>query len=230
MSARLPVRLGATLAAAVALASCPALAADGRLDTGAEIGPFVAEAAARFGLPSRWILAVLHAESGGDARARSSAGAIGLMQIMPATWADLSARHGLGADPFDPHDNILAGAAYLRELYDRYGLAGFLAAYNAGPGRYEAYLQSGRPLPAETRAYLASLLPRVGGSGVDLPALRPPDWRAAPLFATSVTRGPAAAEVALPRLFGRRSTGPSRERSAPADTVFASLIVQKAGS
>ena len=60
------------------------------------------------------------------------------MQIMPQTWAELRARYGLGTDPYDPHDNILAGAAYIRELHDRYGAPGFLAAYNAGPGRYEA--------------------------------------------------------------------------------------------
>ena len=46
---------------------------------------------------------------------------MGLMQIMPKTWAELRARYGLGADPFDPRDNILAGAAYIRELHDRYG-------------------------------------------------------------------------------------------------------------
>jgi integrase len=56
---------------------------------------------------------------------------------------------------YDPHDNILAAAAYLRELHDRYGAPGFLAAYNAGPVRYEEHLTTGRPLPAETRAYVA---------------------------------------------------------------------------
>jgi soluble lytic murein transglycosylase-like protein len=76
---------------------------------------------------------------------------MGLMQIMPETWATLRLRYGLGADPFDPHDNILAGAAYLRELHDRYGSPGFLAAYNAGPARYEDHLATGQPLPAETR-------------------------------------------------------------------------------
>ena len=53
---------------------------------------------------------------------------MGLMQIMPKTWTELRARYGLGADPYDPHDNILAGAAYIRELHDRYGSPGFLAA------------------------------------------------------------------------------------------------------
>jgi len=83
------------------------------------------------------------------------------MQIMPKTWAELRARHGLGADPYDPHDNIMAGAAYIRELSDRYGAPGFLAAYNAGPGRYERHLAKGRPLPAETQAYVATLAPMI---------------------------------------------------------------------
>jgi soluble lytic murein transglycosylase-like protein len=50
---------------------------------------------------------------------------------MPETWAELRLRYGLGADPYDPHDNITAGTAYLRELHDRYGERGVLAAYNA---------------------------------------------------------------------------------------------------
>lgn len=106
----------------------------------------------------------MHAESDGIAHAVSPTGAIGLMQLMPKTWSALSARYHLGSDPFDPHDNILAGAAYLRELHDRYGSPGFLAAYNAGPGRYEQHLASGRPLPAETRAYVAALTPLIDGA------------------------------------------------------------------
>ncbi|WP_316162409.1 lytic transglycosylase domain-containing protein [Bradyrhizobium sp. SZCCHNRI20481] len=121
------------------------------------IATSVSEAARRFDIPEGWINAVMRVESGGDWRARSSKGAIGLMQIMPETWRDLHARYDLGADPFDPHDNILAGAAYLRQLYGRYGMPGFLAAYNAGPGRYERHLATGRPLPDETRAYVAKL-------------------------------------------------------------------------
>ena len=100
----------------------------------------IAEAAQRFGVPVAWIRAVMHVESRGDERAISPVGAMGLMQIMPATWSNLRDRHGLGNDPFDPHDNILAGAAYLREMYDRYGSPGFLAAYNAGPGRVNQWI------------------------------------------------------------------------------------------
>jgi soluble lytic murein transglycosylase-like protein len=122
---------------------------------------FVTEASKRFGVPEHWICAVMHAESSAIQRARSERGAMGLMQIMLKTWTELRACYGLGADPFDPHDNVLAGAAYIRELYDRYGAPGFLAAYNAGPGRYERHLATGRPLPEETRAYVATFAPMI---------------------------------------------------------------------
>ena len=91
---------------------------------------------------------------------------MGLMQIMPKTWTELRVRYGLGSDPYDPRDNILAGAAYIRELHDRYGAPGFLAAYNAGPRRYENHLATGRPLPDETQAYLATLAPTIGGEQI----------------------------------------------------------------
>ena len=67
----------------------------------------------------------------------------------------------LGIDPFNPRDNILVGTAYLREMHDRFGSPGFLAAYNAGPERYEQYLAMGRPFPAETQAYLAAFAPSI---------------------------------------------------------------------
>ncbi len=151
----------------------------------APLASFVAEASQRFGIPAEWIRAVMHAESFGDVRAISPKGAMGLMQIMPETWALLRQRYHLGADPFDAHDNIMAGAAYLRELHDRFGIPGFLAAYNAGPGRWEDHLASGRPLPAETRAYLTRLAPIVGGSATDDSALLASivrSWTEASLF------------------------------------------------
>jgi hypothetical protein len=122
---------------------------------------FVEEASRRFGVPARWIRAVIGVESAEDVRAKSPKGAMGLMQIMPVTWAELRLRYDLGDDPYDPHDNILAGTAYLRELHGRYSSPGFLAAYNAGPARYEEHL-AGRPLPAETQAYLHKLVPMIG--------------------------------------------------------------------
>jgi hypothetical protein len=128
---------------------------------------FVTEATQRFGIPAAWIRAVMRAESHDDRRAISPKGARGVMQLMPDTWAALRVRYGLGRDPYDPHDNILAGAAYLREMHDRYGSPAFLAAYNAGPGRYEDYRDRRRPLPVETIAYLAELLPLIDGGNVD---------------------------------------------------------------
>ncbi len=88
------------------------------------------------------------------------------MQVMPETYEELRLRYHLGADPYEPRNNILAGAAYLREMHDRFGPDGFLAAYNAGPGRYEDYLKSGRPLPEETRNYVATLAPVIGVPGI----------------------------------------------------------------
>ncbi|MEK9285700.1 MULTISPECIES: lytic transglycosylase domain-containing protein [unclassified Bradyrhizobium] len=117
---------------------------------------FVDEASRRFTIPMDWIGSVINVESAGDGHAKSPRGAMGLMQIMPATWAELRERYNLGNDPYDPHDNILAGTAYLRELLDRYGSPGVFAAYNAGPARYEEHLAGGS-LREETRAYVAKL-------------------------------------------------------------------------
>jgi len=105
------------------------------------------------------------AESGGrtllDGRPIvSRAGAMGLMQLMPGTWADMRARLGLGRDPHAPRDNILAGTLYLRLMYDRFGYPGLFGAYDAGPARYSAYLAGRSGLPGETRAYLVA----VGGA------------------------------------------------------------------
>lgn len=122
---------------------------------------FVADAARRFGIPEAWIHAVMRAESGGNPRAVSSSGAIGLMQLMPQTWRELRVALSLGDDPFDPQDNIMAGAAYLRAMHDRYGMPGALAAYNAGPGRWEAFQAGTQPLPDETIAYVAALAPLI---------------------------------------------------------------------
>jgi hypothetical protein len=151
---------------------------------------FITEASRRFGVPEQWIRAVMHIESGARQRARSSKGAMGLMQIMPGTWAELRSRYRLGADPYDPHDNILAGTAYIRELHDRYGTSGFLAAYNAGPGRYERHLATGRPLPAETQAYVTVLTPMTGVgpiSGKVVPIAKSFPSARSPLFAVRIS-------------------------------------------
>lgn len=150
------------------------------------IDAFIAEASSRFAIPASWIRAVIHVESGGDATAVSSKGAIGLMQIMPDTWADLAHRYRLSSDPTSPHDNIIGGTAYLRELYDRFGAAGFLAAYNAGPARFQRYLADGIPLADETRRYLGQLataLPDLPRDPLLTATPQPVDWRSADLFA-----------------------------------------------
>jgi hypothetical protein len=162
---------------------------------------FVTEASRRFSVPEHWIRVVMQVESGAKQRARSLKGAMGLMQIMPRTWTELRARYGLGADPYDPRDNILAGAAYIRELYDRYGAPGFLAAYNAGPGRYERHLATGRPLPDETQAYVATLAPMINRAR------------------TNVQIGAVAKSFAWANssLFASRAAGIPSNRSSPAD-------------
>jgi cell division septation protein DedD len=120
-------------------------------------------------MPQSWIRAVMRQESGGKQYLNgqlitSGAGAMGLMQVMPGTYDELRERHNLGDDPFNPRDNILAGVAYMREMYDIYGSPGFLAAYNAGPGRLDDYLSNSRPLPDETRRYVAMIGPNLAGA------------------------------------------------------------------
>lgn len=133
-----------------------------------DIAGHVAEAAQRFGVPESWVYAVMRTESAGRIGAVSSAGAMGLMQLMPGTWERQRGLYGLGTDPFDPRDNILAGTSYMREMYDSYGAPGFLAAYNAGPGRYEDWRDRGRPLPAETRSYVAKIAPMLQSASAQI--------------------------------------------------------------
>ncbi|WP_246623526.1 lytic transglycosylase domain-containing protein [Sphingomonas colocasiae] len=130
----------------------------GTLAAAAPWRPQILEASARCGVPVEWIARVIHAESRGRTHLggrpiRSPKGAMGLMQLMPGTWAEMRRDLGLGDDPDAPRDNILAGACYLRRMYDRFGHPGLFAAYNAGPARYARALK-GRLLPAETIAYL----------------------------------------------------------------------------
>jgi hypothetical protein len=133
--------------------------------------PFMTEAARRFGVPLVWIRAVMQIESGGRTMLsesqpiKSNAGALGLMQIMPATYEDMRRQYNLGTNPFDPHDNILAGAAYLRFLRGKYPYPTLFAAYNDGPGNLEERLRSGGLLPAETQNYLGSVTGKLNGVG-----------------------------------------------------------------
>ncbi|OUI98602.1 lytic transglycosylase domain-containing protein [Acetobacter sp. DsW_54] len=167
----------------------------------------VRQAAERNAIPAMWVRAVLQAESAGDPHAVSDAGAMGLMQLMPGTWKDVRRTLNLGVDPFDQHDNIAAGAAYLRWLHDRYGDAGFLAAYNAGPGRYDEHLATGRPLPSETISYVefVTRLMKKPSFDLHLPAAFLPfparSWVTAALFVSGqpdAFRAPTARHVAAP--------------------------------
>ena len=122
----------------------------------------ITEAAQKFSLPERWIIEVIRAESAGRVRATSHKGAMGLMQIMPGTWKYLRRKYGLGSNAYDVRDNVMAGSAYLRELHDRFGFPGCLAAYNAGPARYRAWAEGKKRLPLETRLYVRKITSRLG--------------------------------------------------------------------
>ncbi|WP_419739562.1 lytic transglycosylase domain-containing protein [Ruegeria sp.] len=128
----------------------------------------IKEAAQRYSIPESWFRAVILAESNGDSQAISPKGAMGLMQLMPGTWKELRDEHGLGTNPYNPRTNILAGTAYLKAMYERFGSSGLFAAYNAGqvekPGRYGGHLRDGKPLPAETRACAAGTREAPGGT------------------------------------------------------------------
>ena len=218
---------------ALGLAPVPAVLAEtvqaGRPETGGPYAADIADAAQRFGIPVAWIVAVLGAESSGDPVAVSPAEAMGLMQVMPATWEEQRALHRLGNDPFQPRDNILAGAAYLRAMWDRYRtVTDMLGAYNFGPGRYDEYLAGERGLPPETRDYVAALSPVLAGEPLAPGTLAGPsrvtDWREAPLFVTA----PAGSEHAR-GLHGERSAGapsdapaasPDSLAPAPAEALF----------
>jgi hypothetical protein len=204
----------------------------------------ITEASRRFGVPEHWIRAVMHVESAGRADAVSRAGAMGLMQVMPATYAELRIRYGLGPDPFAIRDNVMAGTAYLREMFDRYGATGMLAAYNAGPGRWEEYRAGVRPLPSETVGYLARLGPVLDIAAVPLPPARvtvsAPSPFEAPIFvalhgssaATSTSSEErrlstiiAANTTVVPatgNLFVRRATAESAAAPAPDTNVATS--------
>jgi hypothetical protein len=201
-------------------------------------GPYIREASNRFDVPEIWIRAVMRAESGGNQYLNgqlitSSAGAMGLMQVMPDTYEELRDRHNLGNDPFDPHENILAGTAYMREMYDIYGTPGFLAAYNAGPRRLDDYLSNNRSLPDETRRYVAMIGPNITGV---YPVSRSPAenyaMNALPIEIPRGTRNGRATQTASSRGSGGRVPArgpiqvaqlpePQRQMAQPAPQQFA---------
>jgi len=215
---------GARVAHAEPVTAFPVVAAV----TSDRIAESVSEASRRFAIPSAWIWAVMRAESLGDVYARSPKGAMGLMQIMPGTWSELRSRFGLGADPYDPHDNVIAGVAYLRELHDRFGERGFLAAYNAGPGRYEEHLATGRSLPSETVSYVAAVASRIGLRIDDRDSFATAaasSWTSAPIFVSRTANSFAKAQATgNGRVQDSATAGKSEEQSAlapPSEGLFA---------
>ena len=113
----------------------------------------VRERASQMGIDPNLAEALLHQESGGNPSAVSPKGAYGLMQLMPATAREL------GVDPRDPLQNIDGGLRYLKQQIDRFGIPGGLAAYNAGPGRFQK-AGSFENLPAETQQYVPAIMNR----------------------------------------------------------------------
>ena len=130
------------------------------------LGPLIDRHSGDHGLDPRLVAAVVQAESAFDHLAVSPRGAVGLMQLMPATAAGLAVD-----DPYDPDQNLRGGTAYLRRLLDRYGgdLELALAAYNAGPEAVDRY--GGVPPYRETRDYVRRVLRLFAGDGVDIPEL-----------------------------------------------------------
>lgn len=106
-----------------------------------------------YGLPQGLVHAVIHQESRGRVNAVSVKGALGLMQLMPGTAAQL------GVNPYDPEQNVRGGARYLRQQIDRFGSIPLaLAAYNAGPGAVLRY--GGIPPYRETQNYVSTIMRR----------------------------------------------------------------------
>jgi Transglycosylase SLT domain len=118
--------------------------------------PIIENASGRHGVDARLVKAVIQVESGFQPRARSHKGAMGLMQLMPATARQFEARN-----PYDPASNIEAGTKYLSRLLREFNLPLALAAYNAGEATVRRF--GGIPPYAETQAYVARILKLVGG-------------------------------------------------------------------
>ena len=132
----------------------------------------LAQASLRFNVPEKWLRAVMLAESGGRTMQsetqpiESGMGAMGLMQLMPKTYSEMRREHGFGVNPYDPHDNIFAAAAYLHWLHAKYGYPKMFAAYNDGPGNLEARMRDLGLLPRETQAYVAKITGMAIAGGV----------------------------------------------------------------
>jgi hypothetical protein len=179
--------------------------------------PLIKKASKRFRIPADWVREVVRLESGGRTMLAenmpmvSNRGALGLMQLLPATYSDMRAQYGLGKDPFNAHDNIFAGAAYLSWLRGRYGYPAMFTAYNDGPGNYEQRSAKGKQFPTETQNYLTAATLVLGGGA---PANNPLLTQTATTPATII---PATLTVATP--------GPTFDAAAPASTPPATTTV-----
>ncbi|MFT9257013.1 MAG: transglycosylase SLT domain-containing protein [Acetobacter sp.] len=178
-------------------------------------GPYIREASQRFSIPQGWIRAVMWQESGGHQYihghlTRSVHGAVGLMQVKPDTYHELARRYGLGSDPYDPHDNIMAGSGYIRELYDRFGSPDFLAAYSCGPQCMANYRAGSGSLPGYARSYLAAVSPHLNDP---VPAVTEP--------------GPDTTPMTTPvRVVADSTPAPPEDATAQADAQAAESDMQ----
>jgi hypothetical protein len=198
----------------------------------------ITEASQRFHVPKAWIRAVMARESGGrtmlgeDRPIVSRAGAVGLMQVLPETYDQMAQEHNLGANPFNARDNIMAGAAYLRWLHQRYGYPAMFAAYNAGPGKLEDHLEHGVRLPAETRAYVGGITRSLKSdkNPLDVIKFTRPDGSLVKINADQVT----AVRAPLPGEYGASvksilTIGHHRQQAIREDAIIARAEIRAIG-
>ncbi len=164
--------------------------------------PLIREHAENFGVRTDLVRAVVQVESGYNAYARSPKGALGLMQLMPATIQQFGVRN-----PFNPMENIRAGVSYLRQLLDRYSNdeALALAAYNAGPGAVDRH---GVAIPPykETRDYVSKINRMAGQSTKKVPART----STRPRKPSTAAKSPAIPTTSLPTAGTRSSSDSTR--------------------
>jgi soluble lytic murein transglycosylase-like protein len=199
----------------------------------------ITEASERFHVPKAWIRAVMARESGGRTMLGegkpiiSRAGAVGLMQVLPETYDEMATAHRLGANPFDARDNIMAGAAYLRWLHQKYGYPAMFAAYNAGPGKLEDHLAHGARLPAETRAYVGGITQALHGgkNGLDLVKFTRPDGVVVKIDPGQVTaiRAPVPGEFAT-NVKSVLTLGHHQQQAICEDVTIAQAAIRASGS
>jgi hypothetical protein len=190
----------------------------------------IEEASRRFAVPVHWIRAVMTLESAGDVRARSPKGAMGLMQIMPETWARSAHASSLRRRSLRSARQHPGGRGVPPRAAPPIWLTRFPCAYNAGPGRYEHYL-AGRPLPAETRADVAALAPLFGGGEfagpISVAVGHSRSWTEAPLFIGRPEGASAADRVSAERRSNHvPASDPTRNISALVPQARSLFIVR----